>query len=85
MPVTIRRNDKDLERLRATRESTQYFQDHLDEIREIGAPYVVLHRDELVADGETAEEAWEQARAQDAPLDQCILIWVPEEGESYFF
>lgn len=84
-PATLELDAARLARLRAAKASAEFFGKGLERLRRSGAPYVVLHRDVVVATGATADQAWESAATTRATLDECVLVFVPQEGDSYYF
>lgn len=84
MPTLVRRDEDRLAKLRALQESADYFQRHLDDLRARGVSYVVLHEDDVVGEGDSPEEAWGAAEQADAPIDECVMVYVPDEGETFY-
>lgn len=87
MASQLQPRDQDLmARLRALRESRDFFQTHMGQWQQGGKHFVVLHRATIVGEGETAEAAWAEAKANAKhSVAECLLVHVPKKGESYFF
>ena len=87
MPVVVEVDPARLARLKASKASTEFFQQNLDKLRELGHRYVILKGAKAVAYGDNPEAAWRRAE-EELPADQlsaCILVHVPKPGESFFF
>lgn len=85
MPQLLDPDEDRLSRLRAVRESARYARENLEELRELGSEYVVLHGEDVLGTGDSTEEAWDAAREGGTDLDTAVLIHVPPEGETYFY
>lgn len=85
MPQLLDPDEDRLSRLRAVRESARYARENLEELRDLGSEYVVLHGEDVLGTGDSTEEAWDAAREEGTDLDTAVLIHVPPEGETYFY
>lgn len=82
MPVTVRHDPDEIARLRKLRDGALTFQQRLAELRRRGIDYVVLHGDEIVGESDSPEGAWAEAERRGAPRDECLVLYVPAEGET---
>lgn len=83
MPQLLRDEEK-LAKLRALQASADYFQHHLEDLRARGVAYVVLHGEDVVGEGDSPEAAWAVAAETGASLDECVMAYVPDEGETFY-
>lgn len=74
-----------LQRLKRARRTAEYAQHHIDDLRELDAPFVVLDGTEVVGHGDTPEEAWDDAGEGAESDEDSLLIRVPREDETFLF
>lgn len=84
MGVVIVSDERAVEQLTQARKSAEFFQHNLAKLRQRQEPYVVLRGEEVLARGETPEDAWTEA-GKSGSTDNCVLMFVPKQGESCFY
>lgn len=74
-----------IRRLTTLRESREFFQHNIDKLRETGHRFIVLHGRDIVATEDTSDKAWKTVASKSVPAVECLLVTVPQPGESYFY
>ena len=84
-PTLVKMPTDEWDSLRKIREARDFYEAHLDDLRAMKHRYIVLRGEDIVATSDDPDDAWAQVLKARLPVTECLLVHVPQEGESYFY